>query len=76
MNQGLAFRSIIIVTIAILIFNFENFPNINAFKDSNNKDISNSTDSTTFFLPLPFTSHIADQSLSAKGDLGSIIPFP
>jgi hypothetical protein len=74
MNQGLAFRSIIIVTVAILIFNFENFPSINATKDSNNKD--NSTDSTTFFLPLPFTSHIADQSISEKGDLGSIIPFP
>ena len=74
MNQGLAFRSIIIVTVAILIINFENFPNINAFKDSSNK--GNSTDSTTFFLPLPFTSHIADQSLSEKGDLGGIIPFP
>jgi hypothetical protein len=76
MNQGLAFRSIIIVTVAILIFNFENFPSINAFKDSNNKAISNSTDSATFLLPLPFTSHIADQSLSEKGDLGNIIPFP
>ena len=74
MNQGLAFRSIIIVTVAILIFNFENFSSINAFKDSSNK--GNSTDSTTFFLPLPFTSHIADQSLSEKGVLDSIIPFP
>lgn len=74
MNQGLAFRSIIIVTVAILIFNFENFPSINATKDSNSKD--NSTDSTIFFLPLPFTSHIADQSISDKGYLGSIIPFP
>jgi hypothetical protein len=74
MNRGLAFCSIIIVTVAILIFNFENFPSINAAKDSNSKD--NSTDSTTFFLPLPFTSHIADQSISEEGYPGSIIPFP
>jgi hypothetical protein len=71
MNQGFLFHSIILITIAILIFHLEDFQNINALKPNNNKD--NSTDST---FPLPFNSHIADQSIHEKEYSSNIIPFP
>lgn len=72
MNQMLAFHSIILITVAILILNVENYQNINADRDSNNRD--NSTDSSSLFLP--FTSHIADQSINEKEYSSNIIPFP
>lgn len=72
MNQGLAFYSIILITLVMIISNFENYQNINAAGDSINKD--NFTDSTTLFLP--FTSHIADQSINEKEYSSNIIPFP
>ncbi len=71
MTKGFLFHRIILITIVILIFHLEDFPNINASKPNNNKD--NSTD-LTFFLP--FNSHIADQSIHEKKYSSGIIPFP
>ena len=71
MTKGFLFHNIILITIVILIFHLEDFPNINASKPNNNKD--NSTDSTFF---LPFNSHIADQSIHEKKYSSGIIPFP
>ncbi len=71
MTQGFLFHSIILITMVILIFPIEDFPNINASKPDNNKD--NSTDST---FSLPFNSHVADQFIHEKKYSSSIIPFP
>ncbi len=71
MNQGFLFLSIILVTIAILIFPLEDYPYINASKTNNNK--GNFTDST---FALPFNSHITDESFHEKKYSSNIIPFP
>ena len=74
MNKNYVFRSImLIIVVVILVFTPENYQNGDASKNSHSKD--NFIGST---IPLPFNSHIADQSTHEKRDSSSSssIPFP
>ncbi len=70
MTRGFLFHSVILMTMAILIFHLGDFSNIAASKPHNN---DNSTDST---FSLPFNSHIVDKFTHEKEYSSSIIPFP
>jgi hypothetical protein len=57
----------------IHIISSNNVPLVNASINNNN----NSIDSIRFLIPLPFNSHIADQSINNENRFSSdLLPFP
>jgi len=71
MDKKLGIISIVLVVSLFLITTVMYCPIVNA--DSINNNTDNSVELT---IPLPFSSHIADQIIDEKNYVNNILPFP
>jgi hypothetical protein len=71
MDKKLGIISIVLVVSLFLITTVMYCPIVNA--DSINNNTDNSVELT---IPLPFSSHIADQIIDGKSYVNNILPFP
>jgi hypothetical protein len=71
MDKKLGIISIVLVVSLFLITTVMYCPIVNA--DSINNNTDNSVELT---IPLPFSSHIADQIIDEKSYVNNILPFP
>ncbi|MGN6351168.1 MAG: hypothetical protein ACTHL3_06860 [Candidatus Nitrosocosmicus sp.] len=55
-----------------MIICLKNYPIV----DAATYNYNNTDNSIMLVIPLPFNSHIADQTINAKKYTGNIIPFP
>ena len=75
MDKKLGIISIVLVVSLFLISTVMYCPVVNA--DSINNNNNNNTDNSIgLTIPLPFSSHIADQIIDEKNYVNNILPFP
>ena len=72
MDKKLGIISIVLVLLLFLISTVMYCPIVNA-ESINNNNTENSVELT---IPLPFSSHIADQIIDEKNYVNNILPFP
>jgi len=73
MDKKLGIISIVLVVSLFLITTVMYCPIVNADSINNNNNTDNSVELT---IPLPFSSHIADQIIDEKSYVNNILPFP
>ena len=73
MVKKLGIISIVLVVSLFLITTVMYCPIVNADSINNNNNTDNSVELT---IPLPFSSHIADQIIDEKNYVNNILPFP
>jgi hypothetical protein len=73
MVKKLGIISIVLVVSLFLITTVMYCPIVNADSINNNNNTDNSVELT---IPLPFSSHIADQIIDEKSYVNNILPFP
>jgi len=71
MDKKLGIISIVLVVSLFLITTVMYCPIVNADSINNNTD-----NSVKLTIPLPFSSHIADQIIDEKNYVNNILPFP
>ena len=71
MDKKLGIISIVLVVSLFLITTVMYCPIVNAYSINNKTD-----DSVELTIPLPFSSHIADQIIDEKNYVNNILPFP
>jgi len=72
MDKKLGIISIVLVVSLFLISTVMYCPIVNADLINNN----NTDNSVKLTIPLPFSSHIADQIINEKNYVNNILPFP
>jgi len=72
MDKKLRILSIVLVVSLFLMSTVIYCPIINAISINNN----NTDNSVKLTIPLPFSSHIADQIIDEKNYVNNILPFP
>jgi len=74
MVKKLGIISIVLVVSLFLITTVMYCPIVNA--DSINNNNNNTDNCVELTIPLPFSSHIADQIIDEKSYVNNILPFP
>jgi hypothetical protein len=72
MDKKLRILSIVLVVSLFLMSTVIYCPIVNAISINNN----NTDNSVKLTIPLPFSSHIADQIIDEKNYVNNILPFP
>jgi hypothetical protein len=72
MDRRYGLYKFILVMSIFLIICLKNYPIV----DAATYNYNNTDNSIMLIIPLPFNSHIADQTINAKKYTGDLIPFP
>jgi|tagenome__1003787_1003787.scaffolds.fasta_scaffold18666892_1 hypothetical protein len=74
MDKKLGILNIVLVVSLFLMSAFIYCPIVNA--DSINNNNNNTDNSVELTIPLPFSSHIANQIIDERNYVNNILPFP